>query len=101
MTTATGAIIVLALFEAKPETQVELRDRLRELERRTRQEAGCIQYELHEDLDDPNRFAFVETWADLAALDAHDHTDHVAAIRRDMPALTAAPADVRRFRKVP
>jgi len=48
----------------------------RELIERTRQEPGCIAYDLFVDHEDPGHFVFIEEWSDRAALDAHCRTDH-------------------------
>ena len=39
-------------------------------------DAGCISYDVHTSLTDPDRIVFVERWADRAALDAHFATEH-------------------------
>jgi hypothetical protein len=33
---------------------------------------GCLEYSVHADLDDPDRYVLYERWADQAALDRHD-----------------------------
>ncbi|MFT0211262.1 putative quinol monooxygenase [Pseudomonas sp. F1_0610] len=48
----------------------------RELLDKTRQEAGCIRYELCHDLREQGHFVFIETWQDYAALDAHVASEH-------------------------
>lgn len=42
----------------------------------SRKEAGCISYELYEDLHNPNVLTFMEEWSDQAAVDRHMATDH-------------------------
>ncbi len=37
----------------------------------SRTEAGCINYDVHQAIDDPAVFVWHETWKDKAALDAH------------------------------
>jgi len=93
-------IVLVASFDARPETRVELLARLHELARLTTRETGCLQYELHENVADPNRFAFVETWADAAALSSHDRSDHVQAMIRDVPRLATGPVVIDRLRKL-
>ncbi|KQN54809.1 antibiotic biosynthesis monooxygenase [Erwinia sp. E602] len=48
----------------------------RELVEKTRQEPGCISYELFTDHRDPGHFIFIESWPDRAALDAHCQSEH-------------------------
>ncbi len=38
---------------------------------RSRAEPGCISHEVSRDVLQPNRFVFVERWADMAALQVH------------------------------
>lgn len=37
----------------------------------SRAEEGCINYDVHQAIDDPTIFVWHETWKDKAALDAH------------------------------
>jgi quinol monooxygenase YgiN len=39
--------------------------------RRSRAEPGCLLHSVHRDVEDPNRFVFIEHWADRAALATH------------------------------
>lgn len=48
----------------------------RELVEKTRQEKGCIAYELHQDIKSLGHFIFVEVWVDRAALDLHVKSEH-------------------------
>jgi quinol monooxygenase YgiN len=93
-------VLLVAVFEARPDTLDELRERLLEMVELTNREPGCVQYELHTYTDRPLAFAFVETWVDQAALDLHDQTAHVRAIRADADRLTRRPIDVHRLRRI-
>lgn len=46
----------------------------------THREEGCIAYALHRDNNDPNTLVLVERWRAQEDLDAHNQTDHVAAL---------------------
>lgn len=48
----------------------------KELVEKTRNECGCISYELHQDIKSLGHFIFVEVWADRAALDFHIESEH-------------------------
>ena len=39
-------------------------------------EPGCLQYDVHRDRDDPNRFFLFERYVDEAALEAHGASPH-------------------------
>ncbi|MCX7324038.1 MAG: putative quinol monooxygenase [Hyphomicrobiales bacterium] len=47
----------------------------------TRKEAGCISYDLHADVTDPEALVFVERWETREALTAHFGTPHLQAWR--------------------
>lgn len=44
----------------------------------TRAEDGCIQYDLHQNNEDPAHFVFYENWASEAYLQTHLATTHIA-----------------------
>jgi quinol monooxygenase YgiN len=63
----------------------------------TRNESGCIRYELLHNAADPTDFTFIEEWADETALNAHLQTPHLtAAVVQSQPLLAAA-IDIRRY----
>ena len=47
----------------------------------TLSEAGCVQYDLHQDNQDPSRFLFYETWATRELWQDHMSAPHVKAFQ--------------------
>jgi len=47
----------------------------------TREEAGCISYDLSQSLTDENTLVFVERWKDMDAIKAHFVEPHLVAWR--------------------
>lgn len=45
----------------------------------TRAEAGCIQYDLHQDNDNPAHFMFYENWESRTLWQTHMNAPHLAA----------------------
>ncbi|MEM8716003.1 MAG: putative quinol monooxygenase [Cyanobacteria bacterium P01_G01_bin.4] len=45
----------------------------------TRQEAGCIQYDLHQDNENPAYFMFYENWESRELWQTHMNAPHLAA----------------------
>ena len=45
----------------------------------TRAESGCLQYDLHQDNEDPAHFLFFENWASRELWQAHMAAPHLAA----------------------
>jgi quinol monooxygenase YgiN len=91
---------ILASISARAEGVVEMRDVLVALAGESRQEAGCLSYELYQRSDDPTQFQTVERWRDAAAADAHMATPHVAAAIARAGALFAAPPQILRYDKL-
>jgi quinol monooxygenase YgiN len=52
-----------------------------------RAEAGCLEYSYAEDVLDPGLIHVKERWTDLAALDAHFKSAHMADWRASWPSL--------------
>jgi quinol monooxygenase YgiN len=85
-------ITVVATFQAKPGKEAELKSALTGLVAPTRQEAGCINYDLHISAEDPAKFLFHENWTSRAHLDAHLQSAHIRALLPRVDELcTAAP----------
>jgi quinol monooxygenase YgiN len=92
---------VIARFTVRKE-EVE---RFKELGREllvdpTQGEAGCIEYQLCQDLADPTRFAMVETWESEQALAVHLKQPHLAAALGKLGPMAAEPPTVQRMRAV-
>ena len=74
-------LTIVAQIEAKPD-QVELVKReLEKLIEPTLKEAGCLQYDLHQDNDNPAVFLFFENWENRELWLAHIEQPHIAAYK--------------------
>ena len=91
---------VIATLKALPGKEEELRGILDALLHPTREENGCLSYELLENLQDPTEFRFVEEWVDDAAFDAHFGTPHIQAAAAAFEGVLAAHLDVQKYRLV-
>ncbi|MEB3293899.1 MAG: putative quinol monooxygenase [Synechococcales bacterium] len=63
----------------------------------TRQEVGCLRYELYHNLQDPTDFTFIEEWESEAALDQHLQSPHLQAAMGQLDGVVAAMPDIRRY----
>lgn len=88
-------IDVVAHIHAKPGQEAALRALLEGFVAPTRQEDGCLRYDLFVDLDDPAKFTYVEEWASREALNRHRDSPHITAGRAKFPDLLAEPAWVQ------
>lgn len=72
----TTPITLLAHITARPGQTEAVEAGLRQLVEASRQESGCLQYDLHRQLEQPELFVMIEQWRDDAALDAHRNEPH-------------------------
>ncbi|WP_437616421.1 putative quinol monooxygenase [Erwinia sp. V71] len=64
-------IEVIAAFSAKPGKEDALRKATLDVVEPTRAESGCVQFVVHEDLNQPGAFFIRETWKSQEDLDKH------------------------------
>jgi quinol monooxygenase YgiN len=93
-------ITVTALIRSKPENVEELKHALEILVDGTRQEPGCINYDLHQSVSEPASFVMLEEWKDEAALKAHQGMPHYLAFGTIAGALLTKSPDVLVTKKI-
>ncbi|MFD7902665.1 putative quinol monooxygenase [Kitasatospora sp. NPDC057904] len=81
----------ITTLPGRGQEQLDAYERLAPL---VRAEEGCLQYDLHRVVGDPDRFVLTELWASREALAAHDATPHMVAADAAGPAFRAGPAQV-------
>ena len=81
-------LTVVALIQAVPGKSALLKAELEKLVKATRRENGCVQYDLHQDNTDPDRFLFYENWASRELWQAHLASAHLLAFRQSTEGLT-------------
>jgi quinol monooxygenase YgiN len=91
---------VVATFVAAPGREEELERVLGALVEPTRQEPGCLRYDLMRALDGSGEFVFVEEWETVESLDEHGRSPHVREAGARAPELLGAPAKVTRYRQI-
>jgi quinol monooxygenase YgiN len=88
-------IVVVGRVQTDAERRDDLVRLAQDVARASRQESGCLNYELFADPEDEHRFVIVEEWADEAALQEHFRTPHIDHFMRHFPATLSAPPDVQ------
>lgn len=87
-------VTVVARIKAKPGQESLVRQELLSLLAPRRKDAGCVNYDLHQGLDDPTLFLFHENWASKAHLDAHLQKPGLQAALARVGQLAAEPPQV-------
>lgn len=72
-------LTIVANIHADPDRIDLVKSELEKLVPITRAETGCIQYDLHQDNDDPAHFLFFENWETRALWQTHMNAPHLAA----------------------
>ena len=70
-------LTVVATIITKKEYVKEVGINLAKLLLPTRSEAGCVNYDLHQSIDNPEIYIFYENWKSEAQLDAHLKSKHI------------------------
>ena len=72
-------LTIVATIKAKADKIDLVRTELEKLIDVTRAEAGCINYDLHQDNEDPAHFLFYENWESRDLWQKHMGTPHLQA----------------------
>jgi quinol monooxygenase YgiN len=88
---------IVARVVAQADKVAEVHSCLIDLIEPTRQEPGCISYELLQNNSDPSDFTFVEEWASEDAVAAHFKADHFLSVVSRVTPLLAAEPDIRKY----
>lgn len=84
-------LTIVANIHAHPDKVELVKSELVKLIQPTLAEKGCINYDLHQDNEDPAHFIFYENWESLGCLEDHINSPHVA---RHIKATEGAVANV-------
>jgi len=72
-------LTIVANIHANPDKIERVKAELEKLIPITRAEEGCIQYDLHQDNENPAHFMFYENWESRELWRAHMNAPHLAA----------------------
>ncbi len=74
-------LTIVAHITAKPDSVAMVKAELENLVGITRTEEGCLQYDLHQDNEDPAHFLFYENWESRDLWQAHMNSAHIKAYK--------------------
>ncbi|MDL5512947.1 putative quinol monooxygenase [Arenibacter sp. M-2] len=75
-------LTITASILAKPDKREFVKQALLKLIPPTLKEDGCLNYDLHQDNENPDRFFFYENWASRELWLNHNASEHIAAHRK-------------------
>lgn len=88
---------IIAYFHVKDGALEQVRALAEELVAKTRQEDGCVRYDMNRSLDDPNYLVMIESWRDAESLAAHGKSEHFTRLVPQIRALCEDPKPADRF----
>ena len=75
-------LTITAEIIARPGKRELVKKALLKLIAPTLAEEGCLNYDLHQDNETPDRFFFYENWATPAHWQAHNKSEHISAHKK-------------------
>lgn len=87
-------VYVVATTQVKPEHRDAYLAGAKECIAETQKEKGCIYYDSHVSVNDPNRFVVVERWATREDLAAHARSPHMKTWRSLSAPFKASPTEI-------
>jgi CRISPR-associated protein Cas8b1/Cst1 subtype I-B len=69
-------LTIVATVTVKPEFKDDVLKAIKTVVDATRKEPGNIFYDVFEDIKNPLKFVFIETWKSQAAIDSHNKSAH-------------------------
>ncbi|MGX9134157.1 putative quinol monooxygenase [Rummeliibacillus sp. JY-2-4R] len=78
-----GSIIVTAILKPKEGLEERLLLELKKVQAASRQETGCITYNLHKSVDE-NTFVLYEEWVNNEAMEEHIRSNHYQEYRENI-----------------
>ncbi len=93
-------LTVIAQVKAKPGQETQVRKELLSLVAPSRQDAGCLNYDLHQGVDNPGWFVFHENWESKAHLDRHLQKPDLQAVLARVGQMVAEPAQITLWEKI-
>lgn len=82
---------LLVRFEAKDGAGAKLEAAFAKAVQASRREKGCLAYDLNRDGKVATRYCVYERWQNVAALEAHQNSAHIGALRQEIADLRTGP----------
>jgi quinol monooxygenase YgiN len=87
-------VVLFARLKVKPEMVEKAKSAALAIVAESRSEAGCLNYDVHQAIDDETLFFWHETWANKAAIDAHFKTPFFEEFAKGVEEFAAEPPQI-------
>lgn len=93
-------LTIVAQIQAKPGKESQVRQELLSLVAPSRKDAGCLNYDLHQALDNHALFLLHENWTTEAHLEQHLQKKDVKAALAKLAQLAVEPPQITLWKKI-
>ena len=94
------SLTVTVLLTANKGEEEQVRKALLEVVEPSRCDEGCLNYDLHQSMDDPTAFMFHETWQMKHYLDRHLAKPELKAVLERVAPMLSAPPQILLWEKL-
>jgi quinol monooxygenase YgiN len=89
-------LTIVATITIKPEYKAEILNAVKAVVDATRKEPGNIFYDVFEDVKNPLKLTFIETWKSQSAIDSHNNSAHFKTFVKAVEGKAALEASILR-----
>jgi len=93
-------VVLFARLKVKADKIEQLKTAALKIVADSRNEAGCINYDVHQSVEDETLFFWHETWANKAALDEHFATPFFGEFFKTVEEVAAEPPQINLTKKI-
>lgn len=93
-------IVLIARLKVKNDKIEQARSAALVIVEPSRKEAGCINYDIHQSIEDETVFFWHETWVNKAAIDEHFATSFFGEFFKVVEEVAAEPPQINLTRKI-
>jgi quinol monooxygenase YgiN len=93
-------LTVVAYVKARPGMEGQMRQELLSLVHPSRKDEGCINYDLHQSVENPAQFCFHENWTDKDCLDRHLQKPDLQAVLARVGQMVAEPPQITHWERI-
>lgn len=93
-------IVLIARLKVRADKVEEAKSAALAIVAESRNEAGCVNYDIHQSIEDETLFFWHETWANKAAIDEHFATPFFGEFFKVVEEVAAEPPQINLTRKI-
>lgn len=93
-------ITIVAKITIKKDCINEFIELANKLVEESRKEIGCEEYQLYQDINNPQVLTFIEKWADEKAIEIHNQSEHFTTMVPKFSALEEVPTEINLYKAI-